>query len=112
MWHYQDWEYLLVAYGRGGACSVPCPAIRASLVKAGLMTPAKAPACGGWKQPEVFFMALTKRGRLRAEEIREQHMTERRRKWERRLLHLAMTKQKPSRRWGPKWRSHPSRYDN
>jgi len=110
MWHYQDWEYLLIAYGQGGACNVPCPAIRASLAAVGLMTEARDKAGNKWGRPQVFLMALTKKGRRRAEEIREQRMTERRRKWERWLLHTAMAKQ-PPRRWGRR-RSVPSPYDN
>jgi hypothetical protein len=95
-----DWEYLLMAYGMGGACNVPCPAIRASLQKAGLMTPAKV-NYGRWG-PMHHAMALTKKGRLRAQALREQSMTDRQRKWERRLLHTAMARQEPN-PWRSKW---------
>lgn len=69
-----DWVWLVSAFNRGGATVVPCPAVRCSLVRAGLMT--AAPSVRGHRgTPAPFMLALTKQGRLRAEQIVRQQST-------------------------------------
>lgn len=70
----EDWVYLVSALNAGGAVVVSCPAARASLGSAGLMQPATK-VRGQWGRPEPFMMALTKAGKLRAEQLIRQQAT-------------------------------------
>lgn len=70
----EDWMYLVAALNAGSTVVVSCPAARASLHRAGLMEPAQK-VRGRWGRPEPFMMALTKNGKLRAEQLSREQAT-------------------------------------
>lgn len=86
-----DWTYLMQAYLEGGACSVPCPAVRANLVASGLMV-AASPAPSRRGDSPRTTLALTKAGQRRAEQLRAQQLTVRQHQWHRLQLHIALSK--------------------
>ena len=86
-----DWTYLVQAYQDGGACSVPCPAVRATLVSSGLMAPALPVPARRGEGPSTV-LALTKAGQRRAVQLREQQMSVRQQRWQRLQFHIALSK--------------------
>ena len=86
-----DWTYLMQAYLEGGACSIPCPAVRASLVASGLMAPALPVPARRGESPGTT-LALTKAGQRRAVQLRAQQMSVRQQRWQRLQLNIALSK--------------------
>lgn len=93
-----DWRYLTWALAEGGACIVGCPAVRAGLMKSGLMVPVPG---GGIRTSRLFHktnvMALTKKGQRRAVELRDQTSNHYDIKRAKRAINMALAKIKRSR---------------